>query len=164
MLHKSLGHRLICMLVCSATLLLPLAASAEPSALLRWHHRALADGFDGQVAVVQAGEPLLLHAYGMADHEAGAAFTTDTVFDIGSITKQFTAAAILKLQQQGKLQLTDTLGRFFPEAGDDKQPITLHQLLTHSSGLVNNLSGGDYSRVSRNTFINRLLRWLPVTS
>lgn len=152
-MHK---HRLVCALVYSMTLLLAPVASAEPTALQRWSLQAVADGFDGQVAVIQAGKPLLLQAYGTADHEAGRAFTTDTVFDIGSITKQFTAAAILKLQQQSKLQLTDTLGQFFPEAGADKKPITLHQLLTHSSGLVNNLSGGDYSKVSRNTFIKRL--------
>ncbi|GAB2914636.1 serine hydrolase domain-containing protein [Rheinheimera gaetbuli] len=158
MLHNSLKHRLVCTLVYSMTLLLSVTASAEPTALQRWSQQAVADGFDGQVAVIQAGKPLLLQAYGMADHEAGTAFTTDTVFDIGSITKQFTAAAILKLQQQGKLQLTDTLGQFFPEAGADKRPVTLHQLLTHSSGLVNNLSGGDYSKVSRNTFIKRVFR------
>ena len=131
MLHNTLKHRLFCSLVYSITLLLPVAASAEPTALQRWHQQAVTDGFDGQVLVMQAGKPLLLQAYGMADHEAGRAFTTDTVFDIGSITKQFTAAAILKLQEQGKLQLTDTLDRFFPEAGEDKSSITLHQLLTH---------------------------------
>lgn len=158
MMYRKLRHQLICMLVCSTALLLPVSADAEPSALLRWHERAVADGFDGQVAVLKAGEPLLLHAYGMADHEANKAFTTETVFDIGSITKQFTAAAILKLQEQGKLQLTDTLGRFFPQAGDDKKSITLHQLLTHSSGLTSNLSGGDYSQVSRSTFAKRLFR------
>ena len=139
-------------------------ATAEPEQhivvqnLQAWHQRAIADGFDGQVLVMQAGKPLLRHAYGMADYEANKAFSTDTVFDIGSITKQFTAAAILKLQEQGKLQLVDTLMRFFPEAPADKQSISLHQLLTHSSGLVNNLSGGDYSKVSRNTFIRRLFK------
>jgi len=161
MLHNTLKHRLFCSLVYSITLLLPVAAStetAETTALQQWHQQAVTDGFDGQVLVMQAGKPLLLQAYGMADHEAGRAFTTDTVFDIGSITKQFTAAAILKLQEHGKLQLTDTLDRFFPEAGADKSSITLHQLLTHSSGLVNNLSGGDYSKVSRSTFIKRLFR------
>lgn len=158
MLYNTLKHRLFCSLVYSITLLLPVAASAEPTALQRWHQQAVTDGFDGQVLVMQAGKPLLLQAYGMADHAAGRAFTTDTVFDIGSITKQFTAAAILKLQQQGKLQLDDTLGHFFPEAGADKKTITLHQLLTHTSGIVNNLSGGDYSKVSRNTFIKGLFR------
>nr|WP_275692821.1 serine hydrolase domain-containing protein [Rheinheimera hassiensis] len=134
------------------------AGSIIPAGLQRWHQQAVTDGFDGQVLVMQAGKPLLLQAYGMADYEANNAFTIETVFDIGSLTKQFTAAAILKLQEQGKLQLDDTLGRFFPEAGDDKKTITLHQLLTHTSGIVNNLSGGDYSKVSRNTFIKRLFR------
>jgi CubicO group peptidase (beta-lactamase class C family) len=162
--QNTLKHYLRFVLLCSMGAFLSPAASTETAetivsaGLQHWHQQAVIDGFDGQVLVMQAGKPLLLQAYGMADHEAGRAFTTDTVFDIGSITKQFTAAAILKLQEQGKLQLTDTLDRFFPEAGDDKRNITLHQLLTHTSGIVNNLSGGDYSKVSRNTFIKRLFR------
>ncbi|MBV2129746.1 serine hydrolase domain-containing protein [Arsukibacterium indicum] len=144
--------------VCSIVAMPTLSSEPAPGPLQHWQQQAVAEGFDGQVLVRQAGETLLLQAFGTADYEAGRAFTTDTVFDIGSLTKQFTAAAILKLQEQGKLQLTDTLGQFFPEAGNDKKAITLHQLLTHSSGLVNNLSGGDYSRVSRNTFIKRLFR------
>lgn len=149
-----LGYMLLCF---SSLVLLP-TLSAEPSPLKQWQQQAVADGFDGQVMVNQAGETLLLQAFGTADYEANRAFTTDTVFDIGSLTKQFTAAAILKLQEQGKLQLSDTLDQFFPEAADDKKSITLHQLLTHNSGLVNNLSGGDYSKVSRNKFIKRLFR------
>ncbi|HEY0922312.1 serine hydrolase [Rheinheimera pacifica] len=162
--HKILKHSVVYMLICSIALFLSPVASTEiaegtvPAGLQRWHQQAVTDGFDGQVLVMQAGKPLLLQAYGIADYEANNAFTIETVFDIGSLTKQFTAAAILKLQEQGKLQLDDTLGRFFPEAGDDKKTITLHQLLTHTSGIVNNLSGGDYSKVSRNTFIKRLFR------
>lgn len=164
MQQNTLKHYLRLILLCSMALFLSPASSTETAetiltaGLQHWHQQAIADGFDGQVLVMQAGKPLLLQAYGMADYETGRAFTTNTVFDIGSITKQFTAAAILKLQEQGKLQLTDTLGRFFPEADDDKKLITLHQLLTHSSGLVTNLSGGDYSKVSRNIFIKRLFR------
>ncbi|WP_240473073.1 serine hydrolase domain-containing protein [Arsukibacterium perlucidum] len=138
-------------------MLLP-TLNAAPAALQQWQQQAVADGFDGQVLVMMADEILLLQAFGTADYEAGRAFTTDTVFDIGSLTKQFTAAAILKLQEQGKLKLSDTLGQFFPEAAKDQKAITLHQLLTHTSGLVNNLSGGDYSKVSRTTFTKRLFR------
>ncbi|MCS4307894.1 CubicO group peptidase (beta-lactamase class C family) [Rheinheimera pacifica] len=164
MLHKILKRSLVCMLICGTALFLLPASSTEiteeivPAELRHWHQQAVTDGFDGLVLVMQADKPLLLQAYGMADYEASKAFTIETVFDIGSLTKQFTAAAILKLQEQGKLQLDNTLGRFFPEAGDDKKTITLHQLLTHTSGIVNNLSGGDYSKVSRSTFIKRLFR------
>ncbi|WP_372625822.1 serine hydrolase domain-containing protein [Arsukibacterium sp.] len=142
--------------VCSIVAMPTLSSEPAPGPLQHWQQQAVAEGFDGQVMVSQAGEILFRHAFGTADYEANRAFTTDTVFDIGSLTKQFTAAAILKLQEQVKLQLTDTVGQFFSEAGNDKKAITLHQLLTHTSGLVNNLSGGDYSKVSRNTFIKRL--------
>ncbi|HET6232280.1 MAG TPA: serine hydrolase domain-containing protein, partial [Longimicrobiaceae bacterium] len=62
---------------------------------------------------------------------------------IGSITKQFTAAAILKLEMEGKLSTADTLGRFFPDAPADKRGITIHQLLSHTSGLAEDPGGGE---------------------
>ena len=119
MQQNTLKHYLHFVLLCSMGLFLSPAASTETAetivsaGLQNWHQQAVTDGFDGQVLVMQAGKPLLLQAYGMADYEANNAFTIETVFDIGSLTKQFTAAAILKLQEQGKLQLNDTLGRFF---------------------------------------------------
>jgi CubicO group peptidase (beta-lactamase class C family) len=92
-------------------------------------------GFSGAMLVAQKGKVLLRRGYGLADRERELPFTGDTVFYIGSITKQFTAAAILKLEMQGKLKVTDTLDTFFPQAPPDKAGITIHQLLTHTSGL-----------------------------
>ena len=74
--------------------------------------------------------------YGLSDRERGTRFTPETVSTIGSITKQFTGAAILKLREQGRLQLDQTLDDFYPSAPPDKAAITLHQLLTHTSGLA----------------------------
>ena len=60
-------------------------------------------GFDGAVIVARHDSVLLSRGYGMSDHQAAIANTDSTVFEIGSITKQFTAAAILKLQEQGQI-------------------------------------------------------------
>lgn len=72
--------------------------------------------------------------YGMADRRRDIPCRPDTIFDIGSITKQFTATAILRLEMAGKLSTNDTLGKHFPDIPSDKASITLHQLLTHTSG------------------------------
>jgi CubicO group peptidase (beta-lactamase class C family) len=79
------------------------------------------------VAVQRAGAP--------AAHASSAGVPKDQPFWIGSLTKPITAAAILKLEEQGKLSTADPVTRFFPDAPADKRGITLHQLLTHTSGL-----------------------------
>ena len=100
------------------------------------HMSALEDaGFSGTVLVMKDGEIVLHKGYGMADRRREIPCRPDTIFDIGSITKQFTAAAILKLEMAGKLSTNDTLGQHFPDIPSDKADITLHQLLTHTSGL-----------------------------
>jgi CubicO group peptidase (beta-lactamase class C family) len=89
----------------------------------------------GGVALVMKGDKILLRkAYGLADREWGVADTVDTKFRIASISKTFTAVAILKLVEQNKLSLDDTLEKFLPgfEGGDK---ITIHMMLTHRSGL-----------------------------
>lgn len=128
----------------------------ELSSLENWHQNSMEAGFSGLALIAKGEQVLLKHAYGLADYEQQRPFTTDTVFDTGSVTKQFTAAAILRLQQQGLLSVQDPLQRFFPHLPADKATITLHQLLTHSSGLVGNLRGGDYRVVSRQQFLQQL--------
>lgn len=89
-----------------------------------------------QVAVYKNGKPLLVKAYGSANLELRVPVNNDSVFRIGSVTKQFTAAALLKLQEEGRLSLDDKLSKYFPDfprAGD----ITLLQMLHHTSGLHN---------------------------
>jgi CubicO group peptidase (beta-lactamase class C family) len=78
--------------------------------------------------------------------EGGTPLTDEAVFPVGSLTKQFTAAAVLQLAARGKLSLDDRLQRFFPEAPDDKKAITVRQLLAHKSGLSRN-AGDVYDRV-----------------
>ncbi len=92
-------------------------------------------GFAGVVLVAKGDEPLLAEGFGLADREHGVRWTPGTVSDIGSITKQFTAAAILKLQEDKRLSVSDPISRYFDGVPADKSGITLHQLLSHSSGL-----------------------------
>jgi CubicO group peptidase (beta-lactamase class C family)/ATP-dependent Clp protease adapter protein ClpS len=86
------------------------------------------------VLVAQNGKILFEKGYGLADIEHHVLVTPQTQFRIGSITKQFTAAAILKLQEQGKLSVNDKLSKYIPDfpRGDE---VTLHHLLTHTSGI-----------------------------
>ena len=92
------------------------------------------DGPGAAVLVAQNGRVLFKKGYGLADVAHGAGFAPDTKSRIGSITKQFTASAILKLQEQGKLIVQDKLTKYFPDfpRGDE---VTLHHLLTHTSGI-----------------------------
>ena len=92
-------------------------------------------GFSGTVMVARRDTVLLDRAYGSADRTTDRALELNTPFMIGSVTKQFTAAAILALEEDGVLSVHDALGRWLAEAPPDKAGITLHQLLTHTSGL-----------------------------
>jgi CubicO group peptidase (beta-lactamase class C family) len=86
------------------------------------------------VLVARDGKVLLSHCLGMANLSHDVPITPTTKFRIGSITKQFTAAAILKLQEEGRLSVNDKLTKFFPDypRGDE---VTIHHLLTHTSGI-----------------------------
>lgn len=88
------------------------------------------------IAVSKNDEIVFARAYGKADLETGADATPDTVYRIGSITKQFTAAAILRLVDQKKLALDDTVGKFFPDYPAHGKGVTIRQLLTHTSGVT----------------------------
>lgn len=93
------------------------------------------NNFSGTVIVTKNGSVLLKKAYGLADYEWNTKNTIDTKFQLASVTKQFTAAAILLLVQEGKLSLTDKLSKFFPDY-PKADSVTIHMLLCHSSGLA----------------------------
>src|SRR5262245_19372783 len=112
--------------------------------------------FQGNVLIWEDGAIVLRKGYGMADRENRAAYDGDTVFDIGSITKQFTASMILKMEMQGRLKTGDSIARFFDGVPQDKVTITLHQLLTHTSGLESDFAR-DYDPVSRQEYVKRIL-------
>jgi CubicO group peptidase (beta-lactamase class C family) len=86
------------------------------------------------LALERKGEPVFTRGYGMADLEHDVPITPATVFEAGSVSKQFTAAAILLLAAQEKLALTDDVHKYVPELPDYGTPITINELLGHTSG------------------------------
>jgi CubicO group peptidase (beta-lactamase class C family) len=91
--------------------------------------------FSGSVLIAQGDSVLLSAGYGMADVENDVPNTPETRFRLGSVTKQFTAMAVLILQAQGKIDLEERMCDYIPDCPDHWKTITIHQLLTHSSGL-----------------------------
>jgi CubicO group peptidase (beta-lactamase class C family) len=87
------------------------------------------------VGVSEDGRAVLERAYGMADLEQGTRNRTDTIFEAGSVSKQFTAAAVLLLARDGKLSLDDPVRKYIPEVPDYGTPITIREMLQHTSGL-----------------------------
>ncbi|HSL20384.1 MAG TPA: serine hydrolase [Vicinamibacterales bacterium] len=94
-----------------------------------------ADGPGAAVIVARGGQPIYRKAIGMADLELGVKLEPDMVFEIGSVTKQFTAAAVLMLVEEGKLALSDDITRVLPDYPTHGKTITIEHLLTHTSGI-----------------------------
>jgi CubicO group peptidase (beta-lactamase class C family) len=89
----------------------------------------------GVAAVIRDGRIVYEKAFGMADLERGVALTPHSVFEIGSVSKQFTAMSILLLEHDGKLSLDDDVRIHIPELPEYEHPITIRQLLHHTSGI-----------------------------
>lgn len=97
------------------------------------------------LAVVRKGEVLLAKGFGIANLETDASVTTESLFQSGSLGKQFTSAGIMALVEDGLLDLDGSVTEYLPEAPETWQPITIHHLLTHSSGIPDYTSEGfDY--------------------
>jgi CubicO group peptidase (beta-lactamase class C family) len=129
-----------------------LARSADPKILMPSREKivnwmfthVIKEGYPGAALLIaQNGRILYQNGYGYADIGNRVRITPETKFRIGSITKQFTAAAILKLQEDGKLSVDDKLSQYYPDfpRGDE---ITLYHLLTHISGLANYTNKPDF--------------------
>jgi len=101
--------------------------------------------FSGAVLVARDGKVLLSKGYGLANAELGAANTPQTKFRIGSMTKQFTAMAFMLLEEKGKLKTSDPVCRFVTECPEAWRNITIHHLLTHTSGIPSFTSFPDYT-------------------
>jgi CubicO group peptidase (beta-lactamase class C family) len=110
-----------------------LSTEAKVDRLFERFNRSDAPGCVVGVAV--GGQPALIRAYGMSDLERGIRLRPDTVFESGSVAKQFTAAAIALLGQDGRLSLDDPVRKYLPEVPDFGTPILLRHLLNHTSGL-----------------------------
>lgn len=112
---------------------IPNSQQARQRVAEAWRKIASA-GFSGAVRMDVGDETMLRAAAGFADPSTRRPYTPDTQFQIGSLTKAFTAAAILRLQDEGRLSVHDPLSRFFPDLPADKAGVTLHHLLIHAGG------------------------------
>jgi CubicO group peptidase (beta-lactamase class C family) len=101
------------------------------------------------LGLFNAGEPIFCQGYGFANLEHQVPVTPDTVFSIASITKLFTGTAVFQLVEQGKLKLTDTLGSYLPNLPKAWQPIQLHHLLAHQSGIKSYTEVPEYWETTR---------------
>lgn len=133
--HGSSRCTLLCLLL---ALLVPVSAIAQDAARLDAIVQSyVPDRFMGSVLVARGDELVLNKSYGSANLEWNIPNTPETKFRLGSITKQFTAAAILLLEDQGKLTTSDLLSAHLPGMPEAWKDITLHHLLSHEAGLPN---------------------------
>jgi CubicO group peptidase (beta-lactamase class C family) len=112
---------------------LPQNPSAEFDSLMTKVFKA--DEAGAVALVVKNGKVLYRKAFGMANMELGVKMKPENVFRIGSITKQFTASAILKLRDEGKLSLDDDITKYIADYPTHGHQITIKHLLTHTSGI-----------------------------
>jgi CubicO group peptidase (beta-lactamase class C family) len=118
-----------------------------------WQEAAQA-GFSGVALVRHQGRVLGHFAAGSRDREQSLPNTHQTAFDIGSITKQLTGAASMRLHEQGRLDLQASLAELFEDVPEDKAGITVHQLLTHTAGFAGAL-GDDYEPIEQDAYLLR---------
>lgn len=134
--------------------------AAFTSRLDTFFKRAEQNGFSGSVLLAMQNRIVYHKGFGWADVENRIRENKNTVFNIGSITKQFTAAAILLLEKDRKLQLSDPLSTYFPNLPEEKRGITIHQLLTHTSGLPS-VIGEDKELINSKEFMKRVSEAKP---
>lgn len=106
--------------------------------------------FNGSALVYQYGRPVLVKGYGYRDIAKKLPNDSNTVFQIGSVTKTFTSTMIMMLQEQGKLNVNDKLSKYFPDYPDGDK-ITLENLLTHTSGIFNYTEDTAFSQIGMTT-------------
>jgi CubicO group peptidase (beta-lactamase class C family) len=135
---------------------LPKRTAGEDAAT--YLRRAEAAGFSGEV-LAAIGDSIVLHAaYGTAIAATHTQYDTTTPTYIGSLTKQFTAAAILKLAEDGRLSVHDSIGKFIRGVPIDKAGVTIEQILTHTAGIPDTIGeryGNEF--LSRDEFVRRVL-------
>lgn len=113
--------------------------------------RAAKDHFSGAVLVAKDGHVVFQQGYGLANREWDAENTSKTIFRIASITKQFTAAAILILQQERKLSVQEKASRYLPDLPKAWDAVSVHQLLTHTSGIPNYMDAPGVEQLNRSS-------------
>lgn len=117
------------------------------------------DTFSGAVLVAKDNEPVFVKAYGMANKASNITNQPDTKFNIGSMTKMFTAVAIAQLSERGKLSFTDPVAKHLPNYPNKAvaSKVTIHQLLTHTSGMGDYQNEKFYSQLDRMRMVSDLV-------
>jgi D-alanyl-D-alanine carboxypeptidase len=116
------------------------------------------------VAVLRDGKPVSVRTLGLANIELNVPVTRDTVFKIGSVSKQFIATGIMLLVRDGKVRLDDPLAKYFEDAPEAWKPITVRQLLSHTSGLVRESPGFDGLKAQSDADVIRQAYGVPLQS
>lgn len=135
-------RRFVCGILCALAWPAALSAQTPPSAVVAQVVDSLARAFVAQgrapsvaIGVVRGGETIVMKGWGKADLENDVPATERSVYRIGSLTKQFTAAAVMQLVEQGKVRLTDSIGAHLPALPAAWRGVTVRQLLNHTSGI-----------------------------
>jgi CubicO group peptidase (beta-lactamase class C family) len=158
-----LKHLLLCVLVLLTGYLAPAVSAAEPSfgeeVTQKLKEATTGDTSGVAVLVARDGKIVFQGGFGLADIEKKTPITPDTKFRIGSVTKQFTAAAMLRLAEQKKLSLNDTLDKYFPDY-PKAEGVNLRQLLNHTSGFHSYTSKPEFpGRVKDPIEPGKLIEW-----
>jgi D-alanyl-D-alanine carboxypeptidase len=163
MTHRRRVLFALLLLVCSAEAAAPTARADRVDDLVRREmRRRHIPGL--ALAVVRDGKIIKARGYGLASVEFDAPATPETVFEIGSITKQFTATAVVMLVEEGRLALDDPLSKHLPHTPEAWRGVTVRHLLTHTSGLRNytGLPGFELTeRLGRDDFIKLIAQHPP---
>src|SRR5215212_6552443 len=156
-------HRILSFLLAGAALTSPLHAQAArpfataPASVDRLVAAEMARTHvpGVSIAVVRGGRVIKTQGYGMADLEQQIPVTPQTVFKIGSVSKQFLATGIMLLAQDGRLSVDDPIAKFYPNAPDAWRGITLRHLLTHTSGVLREGPAFDALRIQPDSVVVR---------
>lgn len=140
---KALSGLLLLLILCSGV-----QAQADLAAKVDEYMAAQVkvNHWSGTALIARDGAILLSKGYGMANRELEVANSPQTKFRLGSITKQFTATAILLLEERGKLKVEDAVCKYLDPCPAAWQPVTIHHLLTHTSGIPSYTNRPDYRR------------------
>jgi CubicO group peptidase (beta-lactamase class C family) len=120
---------------------------ALPQLKARLDHLAERKQFMGAVLVARGDQVLFRQVYGKANYEQDRPFALDTRFRLASVSKQFTAAAVMKLQDEGKLSVNDPVCQWIQPCPDAWQPIRIHHLLSHTSGIPDLMAQSEWGRI-----------------
>jgi CubicO group peptidase (beta-lactamase class C family) len=142
----------VCLLLATLLLSVNCSAAQAPDASARMDEYldglAAANRFSGSVLVARDGAVVTRKGYGLASVEHDVPNTPETRFRLASVTKQFTAVAILMLQEKGKLRVEDSICKYLDECPPAWQPVTVHHLVTHTSGIPSFTGLPDYRKTS----------------